>query len=184
MHGLAICETLRGELGRPDVAQRVARAFRPLPERALEGLDRVLEIFVDTRIDYLRQGVAHLGERAGMPEKRAESEAHLRNAEQRRARASALARQLRAENTKFITGCAIDGRAIQRVLALLQEHCKEAYLSINEIQRAWMCIDDTAGMIEEMYAYLYEIYPPKFPQILRELLSEEELAEVDNPALV
>ena len=46
-----------------------------------------------------------------------------------------------------------------------------------------MCIEDTAGMIDEMYAYLYELYPPKFPQILRSLLSEEEMQCVENPAL-
>jgi hypothetical protein len=183
MHGIGICEILRDELKRPDVAERVSRSFRPMPERALEGLDRVLEIFIDTRVAYLRRGIANLGERAGNEAKRAESEAHLQNAERRRARASALIRQVRAENSKFITSCAIDTKGVQRILALLQEHCHEAYLAINEIQRAWMCIDDTAGMIEEMYEYLYEVYPPRFPQILREMLTEDERAALDEPAL-
>jgi hypothetical protein len=184
MHGLAICELLRDELTSPDAVQRISRAFAPLPERALRGLDRVLEIFIDTRVAYLRRGIGRLGDRAGIEERRAESEEHLRNAERLRARASALARQLRAENTKFIKGRRIDARAIGRVLALLQEHCKDAYLAINEIQRAWKSIDDTAGMIEQMYAYLHELYPPLFPRILRDLLSEEEMVLVDDPALV
>ncbi len=146
----------------------MTRDFQPLPPLALRGLDRVLEIIVDTRVAYLRRGIDRLGERAGPEAKRAESEEHLRNAERRRARAAALARQLQAENAKLVASGAPDERAVQRVLALLQEHCKEAYLSINEIQRAWMCIDDTAGMIEEMYEELYELYPPLFPSILRE----------------
>ena len=183
MHGIGIAEILRDELRQPDVADRLSRTFRPLPERALRGLDRVLEIFIDTRVAYLRQGIANLGKRAGSDDKRAESESHLQNAERRRQRASALARQLRAENTKFITSCAIDCRAIQRMLALLQEHCKEAYLAINEIQRAWMCIDDTAGMIDEMYAYLHGLYPPKFPAIMRDLASDDEIARLDAPVL-
>ena len=184
MHGLAITEILREELQSPDVAARVSRDIKPLPERALRGLDRVLEIFVDTRVAYLRRGIAHLGERAGDESARAESESHLQNAERRRQRASALARQLQAENTKFITSCSIDVRAVQRMLALLQEHCKEAYLAINEIQRAWMCIQDTAGMIDEMYAYLQTLYPPKFPAILRDLATDEEMARIDAPELV
>lgn len=183
MHGVAICEILREELRDDAVATRVSRTFRPLPERALEGLDRVLEIIVDTRVEYLRRGIANLGGRAGTPEKRAESEQHLRDAEARRRRASALARQLRAENAKCLSGCDIDPRAVLRLVALLQEHCKEAYLAINQIQRAWMCIDDTAGMIEEMYEYLYELYPPRFPQILRGMLSPEELALAEDPPL-
>jgi hypothetical protein len=183
MHGVAACEILREELAQPEAAGRVTRNFRPLPEQALRGLDRVLEIFVDTRVAWLRSGIDAIGERAGAPAQRAEAEEHLWNAESRRRRASALARQLVAENMKFITSCAIDARAAQRLLALLQEHCKEAYLAINEIQRAWMCIDDTAALLEETYACLYEIYPPKFPAILRDLLTEEELALVEDPPL-
>ncbi len=180
MHGLAICEILRDEL-KSDLTP--SEAFAPLPERALRGLDRVLEIFIDTRVAYVRRGIERLGDRAGSEERRAELEEHLRNAERLRARASALARQLRAENAKLITSRGSGARAIGRMLALLQEHCKNAYLAINEIQRAWMLIDDTAGMIEQMYAYLHELYPPLFPRILRELLSAEEMALVDDPPL-
>ena len=49
--------------------------------------------------------------------------------------------------------------------------------------RVVSCIDDTAGMIEQMYAYLHELYPPLFPRILRELLSAEEMALIDDPPL-
>ncbi len=184
MHALGICEILREEMKDPARAEAAAANMRPLPERALRGLDRVLEIFVDTRVAYLQYGISHLAERAGTSERRAEAEGHLRSAEQRRSRASALARQLVAENAKFSNTCSIDARGLQRMLALLQEHCKEAFLAINEIQRAWMCVDDTAGMIEEMYGYLYDVYPPKFPSILRELLTDEEMRGVEEPELV
>jgi hypothetical protein len=180
MHGLAICEIVRG--GSPPLRDGErgpggeGAGAAPLPERALRGLDRVLEIIVDTRVAYLRRGIEHLGERAGDETQRAAAEAHLRNAEKRRTRASALARTLRAENTK----AASNGHGAHAVggtmLALLQEHCKEAYLSINEIQRAWMQIQDTAGMIEEMYAYLYDLYPPLMPQILHDLDGAHEEA--------
>jgi hypothetical protein len=39
-------------------------------------------------------------------------------------------------------------------------------------------------MLEATYAYLYDVYPPRFPLILRDLLSDEELALVDDPPLV
>jgi hypothetical protein len=183
MHAMAIASALRREAQNDERVEAGLNSLHNLPERALRGLDAVLEIFVDTRIAYLRHGIANLGERAGNEEKRAEAERHLQNAERRRHRASALARQLQAENAKFQQPEKADGRRLRRMLALLEEHCKEAFLAINEIQRAWMCIEDTAGMIDEMYAYLYELYPPKFPQILRSLLSEEELRCIENPAL-
>ncbi len=183
MHGLAICEILRAQLAAGEAGADAMRSFRPLPERALRGLDRVLEVIVDTRVAYLRRGIERLGERAGTPAERAEAEAHLQAAERRRRRASALARQLRAENGKFITNCPVDGRAVARLLALLQEHCREAYLAVNEIQRAWMRIRDTDGMIVEMYEYLYDLYPPLFPQILRDLATEDEVAAIEDPPL-
>ena len=183
MHGLGITEILRDDMKDPERAETAVSNLRPLPERALRGLDRVLEILVDTRVAYLRQGIVNLGARAGTPERREESEEHLRNAEQRRGRASALARQLQAENAKFRKTCTIDARGLQRMLALLQEHCKEAFLAINEIQRAWMCIDDTTGMIDEMYGYLFDVYPPMFPSILRELLTPEEMQRIEQPEL-
>ena len=51
MHAIGITEILRDELKQSEVAARVSRAFGPFPERALEGLDRVLEVFVDTPLD-------------------------------------------------------------------------------------------------------------------------------------
>ena len=61
---------------------------------------------------------------------------------------------------------------------------ERAALALNEIQRAWMCVDDTAAMLEATYAHLYDVYPPRFPEILRELLSGEELALAEEPPLV
>jgi hypothetical protein len=69
------------------------------------------------------------------------------------------------------------------MLALLQEHCKEAFLALNEIQRAWMCIDDTAALLREIYVCLYDMYPPRFPQILRSMLDPGEIAALDAPVL-
>ena len=202
LHALAIAEILRDELrgertlaGQTSAisgaghdataaAKNVSATWRPLPERALRGMDRVLETFVDTRIASMRYGIEQIGDRAGEETQRARAEEHLANAERRRRRASALIRQVYAENTKFITSCSIDARAIGRVLALIQEHCKESYLALNEIQRAWMQIDDTAAMLEATYAFLYDVYPPRFPAILRDLASAEELLLVDDPVLV
>src|SRR5439155_18877049 len=94
MHGVAIAAALRSEAKNPERAEGALKSLQRLPERALRGLDAVLEILVDTRVAYLRQGIVNLGERAGNAQKRAEAEGHLQNAERRRHRASALARQL------------------------------------------------------------------------------------------
>jgi hypothetical protein len=187
MHGLAICEILRDLIPRPPLGLS-AESDSLLHDRALRGLDRVLEVIVDTRVAYLRGGIDRLGERAGDASQRAAAEAHLRNAEKRRARASALARTLRAENARLraatADGAVGTGRPPgatppgDRMLALLHEHCKESYLAINELQRAWMQIQDVAGMIEEMYTYLYDLYPPLMPRILRDIATDADVPTI------
>src|SRR5207248_6117266 len=81
MHGMAIAAALRREAQNRECAEAALKSLHRLPERALRGLDAVLEIFVDTRVAYLRQGIANLGERAGDGAKRGEAEAHLQKAE-------------------------------------------------------------------------------------------------------
>jgi hypothetical protein len=69
------------------------------------------------------------------------------------------------------------------LLEALRDHCRHAFLALDEIQRAWGSIEDQEGMVIEMYDYLYGLYPPLFPRMLCQLASPEELAMVDDPRL-
>jgi hypothetical protein len=74
------------------------------------------------------------------------------------------------------------GETLNRLIRELKGYCREVFVATDHIQRAWGYINDINAMILTMYQHLYEIYPPKFPTMFRELLPEEWKAR-ENPKL-
>lgn len=182
LHGYAIATLLLQAL-RGERVDEVRCSFEPLAERSLVGLERVLEPFVDVRVAYLRAGIERLGERAG--ERVDWAHHHLQRAEKRRRAASDALRRTQQANRQLVehaTPYPFEG--IHALLEAVRDHCREAFLAADEIQRAWGNIADTDGMVVEMYRYLYDLYPPLLPKILRELSTPEELALVEDPPLL
>ena len=55
-------------------------------------------------------------------------------------------------------------------------------MATGHVQRTWAYVRDLDSMIEVMYRYLYEIYPPKFAMIFKKLFRDECKAR-RNPKL-
>lgn len=182
LHGHRIAELLLEELRDDAKAEAACAAFEPLDSTSLLGLERLLELFIDRRVDYLRQGIERLGERAG--DNVSWAQHHLARAEARRNEATAAVQRAHEANGQLVEqGAPHAPDDIAALLVALRDHCREVYLATDEVQRAWGAIADTQGMVIEMYRYLYDLYPPLFPQMLRELASPEELALVEDPPL-
>lgn len=182
LHGHRIADLLLQELRSGERAQQGRSAFQPLAERSLAGLERLLEPFIDIRVAYLRAGLSRLGDRAGEHVDRAHH--HLRRAEERRRAASLALQRTQEANRRLIDGePPYPSETIAALLEALRDHCREVFLATDEIQRTWAGIADTEGMVIEMYRYLYDLYPPLLPQILRELATPEELAVAEEPLL-
>jgi len=182
LHGHQIATLLLRELQRQGRAEDVRSAFRPLEERSLAGLERLLEPFIDIRIDYLCAGIERLGERAG--EHVAWAHHHLERAGERRRRAADAIRHAQEANRRLIESAPpypLD--AIAALLEAVRDHCRQTFLATDQIQRAWGSIADSEALVVEMYRYLYDLYPPLLPQILRDLATPEELALVEEPSL-
>ena len=78
------------------------------------------------------------------------------------------------------------GGTLQRLTAALEgfhAHCREMFLAIDHLQRAWGQLPNLEDMVVSMYRYLYEIYPPKFIQILESTLDEAEAESRGKPTL-
>jgi len=178
LHGHRIAELLLEDLQDPKRAEGAVSMFRPLEERSLAGLARLPELFIDQRIAYLRSGIERLGARAG--EHAGWARSHLDRAEERRREAAEAIARAQAANGRL--GSDPLG-ALRDLLAGLRDHCRDVFLATDEIQRAWGSVADRDGLVIEMYGYLYDLYPPLFPKLLRELAPPEELAMVENPPL-
>jgi hypothetical protein len=182
LHGHRIAEMLLEDLGDAARGEPVQVAFGPLEETSLAGLAQLPELFVGQRVAYLRRGIERLGERAG--EHAGWAHHHLERAEERRREAGEAVGRARAANQRLAS--AVPPYAIEplrELLEALRDHCRHVFLALDEIQRAWGSVADREGLVIEMYGYLYDLYPPLFPQLLRELAAPDELALVQDPPL-
>ena len=55
---------------------------------------------------------------------------------------------------------------IKKSIELIRDYCQAVFMSTEHIQRMWMKVPDTDFMVEKMYEYLYNIYPPLFPVMM------------------
>lgn len=142
------------------------RAWRGLDPRIFVGLARLCEGTIDTRVAYLNFGLKREVEERGFEP--AESFRELDYAHHFRADAAAAAEaagQLYGELAADWRNQELWGKFLER----LRDHCRAMFLSFDHIQRAWSKGGDTGFLVEKMYLYLYDLYPPLFPRILEEV---------------
>jgi Glycosyl hydrolase family 57 len=172
LDGYLIADALRLELGLPG---RAPEPRGPLPFSALEGLRRLPELLVDPRIDYLAFGLERWREERGADP----TPALIELDEARAARHTAVLEIARARD-------ACQGSRIRwrELVTALRDHSGAVFLAFDHIQRAWGK-SDPEFLITAMYRYLYDLFPPRGPQLLNELLGappddEEALATVEG----
>jgi hypothetical protein len=179
LHGYRISELLLGS-SPEDNAFAGTRYVHPGNDM-YAGAERILEFLLDTRFNYLKIGVRNglAGEQkkaASLEIKRGQS--HRTIATEFIHRAAEASRSVQAATTP-------DGKgeALNRLIRELKGYCREVFLATDHVQRTWGYIHDLDSMIEVMYQYLYEIYPPKFAGIFKKLFPSEWKAR-RNPKLL
>ncbi|HEX75264.1 MAG TPA: glycoside hydrolase [Dehalococcoidia bacterium] len=146
------------------------------------GLERILEVIIDTRCSYLTEALVKLSLKSGWEYTEAFEELDLAYHWRREATKFILRAQHHSERLRFATG----GRfttELRHMLFNFREYCRAVFISIDRIQRTWVKAGDVDTVLTAMYEYLYRLYPPKFPAILQSTLSEEELEELKKPKL-
>ncbi|HKX19725.1 MAG TPA: TrkA C-terminal domain-containing protein [bacterium] len=138
-----------------------------LDPRMLVGLGRLPEGLLDTRIAYLRFALERLREERHDYDP-SEAFRQLDYATDFRDKAGRGAEQLldayRALDEDFRNAA-----RWRRVLLEAREHCRNVFLSLDHLQRTWMAAGEVDFLIDAMYRYLYDLYPPRFPEILDEV---------------
>lgn len=148
------------------------KSRRATDPRLFEGVARLCEGLVDTRIAYLTFGLKRqLEERGG---DFSEAFRELDYAGHFREDAMLKAREA-GELYGELEEAGFDGQELwARLLIKLRDHCRAMFLSLDHIQRAWGKGGDTEYLVEKMYLYLYDLYPPLFPRLLEQVGRPEE----------
>jgi hypothetical protein len=176
LHGYRLSELLL-DTSTEDTAFAGTRYVHP-GDDIYRGVERILEFLVDTRLDYLQAGIEE-GGLAGTHKEVALLE--LKRAQSHRVIATEFVHRALEASRSIGSAVPPDGKrdALTRLIREMKGYCREVFVATDHIQRAWGCINDIDAMILTMYQHLYEIYPPKFPAIFKELFPEEWKARED-----
>jgi hypothetical protein len=144
-------------------AGQYPKSPRPVDTSLFEGIGRLCEGIVDTRVTYLTFGLKRQQEERDFDPAEAFRELdyarHFRNDAVVAAQDAA---QAYSELEPLFSDQGLWGRLLER----LREHCRTMFLSLDHIQRAWGKGGDTEFLVEKMYLYLYDLYPPLFPRLM------------------
>ena len=172
LDGYLLCEALLKKIERCPDLFILFRELGPLDSRCLVGLVETLKVFVDNRVDYLRFGLErYMAHRGGdFSEVYRLIEEVTRWKEVAVQKASALYSVNLSENMAVVT-------RMKQLLSLMQEYCQALFMATEYLQKIWGELPDVDFMVDRMYEYLYEIYPPLFPEMVTRIdnMSEEEV---------
>jgi hypothetical protein len=179
MHGYRISELLL-DSSPEDKAFAGTRYVHP-GDATYAGAERILEFLLDTRFGYLKVGIQN--GLAGAEKKAALLE--IKRGQSHRAIATEFVHRAAEASRSIQTATTPDGKgeALNRLIWELKGYCREVFVATDHVQRSWGYMRDIDSMIEVMYRYLYEIYPPKFAVMLKKLFPDEWKAR-RNPKLL
>ncbi|MBI4187426.1 MAG: glycoside hydrolase [Chloroflexi bacterium] len=152
------------------------------PLTCFRGLERLLEVILDTRYGYLIEAIVELA---------AESGEEYRDAFRELGRAA----EWREEARRFILKARLHARSLplpeadkqadelRGLLTNFREYCRAVFISLDHLQRVWGRSNNVERVLLKMYDYLFALYPPLFPSILESTLSEEEIEAATRPVL-
>lgn len=156
LKGYLLCSVLLRRLVEQTPALQ-SRDLKEIDPRNFVGLCETLRVFIDNRVAYLRYGLEELSRERGV-----DSSAAFKlfpEVEKWKKMALDKARELFLIHRRA-------PRDLQRFLILLQEYSLAVYMATDCIQRVWGESGNAEFLVEKMYHYLYDLYPPLFPGMI------------------
>ncbi len=160
LNGFLLCSVLLKQLEDYPWDLIFNRRPKRIDERNLVGLVELLDVFIDGRVNYLKYGLEKLAARTAVDPQGPLSETvdvfRWKNVAVRRARELFILNRTNGD----------ERQRIKKSIELMRGYCQAVFMSTEHIQRIWMKISDTEFIVEKMYEYLYNIYPPSFPGMI------------------
>ncbi len=173
LDGYLLCAALLEKIEQYPAALLFSRAPAPLDPRPIVGLVETLKVFIDNRLDYLRYGMEKYmaGQGGDFSEAYREIEAVNRWKQVAVQKARELHAVNKSENLAFVA-------KMKQIISLVQDYSQAVFMATDHIQRIWGLMPDVEFMVDRMYEYLYEIYPPLFPAMIERIdaMSEKDAA--------
>jgi hypothetical protein len=153
-----------------------------LPSSCFRGLERLLEVVLDTRYGYLSEAIGELAAESGEEYRDAFRELSRALEWREEARRSILKARFHAQRLLSIEATT-QFDELHGLLAGFRDYCRAVFIALDHLQRVWSRSGNADRLLLKMYDYLFKIYPPRFPAILESTLTEEEIKAASHPIL-
>jgi hypothetical protein len=153
-----------------------------MPLSSFRGLERLLEVVLDTRYGYLYQAIVELAASKAEVYKDAFRELSRALEWREEARRSILIARFYASKLPS-SEPRNTSNELRELLTAFRDYCRAVFVSLDHLQRVWSRSRNIEHVLLKMYDYLFELYPPKFPAILESTLSDKEISAIDRPVL-
>jgi hypothetical protein len=163
LKGYLFCTTLLQRMADCPEGFIFKHDLEKIEERNIVGLVRTLEIFINGRINYLQYGMEQYAAEKG--EELTAQYQEIGKALEWKETAVGKAVELYDVNKSELAW----PQKMEKILLAMRDYCQAVFMSTEHLQKIWGNMPDTEFMVEKMYEYLYEIYPPLFPSLLDEL---------------
>ncbi len=160
LKGYLICCELMDKIQNYPPELVLKRKLQIINPKNIAGIAETLKIFIDGRVDYLKYGMEKLAVEKGADLTSAYS--HIEQTFYWKDMAVKKAKKLYAINESDSN----DVDKMYNTLLLLRDYSRAVFMSTEYIQKIWSEVPDVDYMVEKMYEYLYDIYPPRFPSMI------------------
>jgi hypothetical protein len=152
------------------------------PLSCFRGLERLLEVVLDTRYGYLSEAIVELASESSSDFRDAFRELSRAREWREEARLSILKARFHVQRFPL---CEAEMylNELRGLLTEFRDYCRAVFISLDHLQRVWSRSGNTEYLLLKMYDYLFELYPPRFPAILEGTLTEEEIEAANRPSL-
>lgn len=171
LKGFLLCSVLLKQL--EDYPWEIVfnRRLKRLEERNLVGLVELLDVFIDQRVNYLRYGLEKLAAVTSIDLDSISSET------EEVFKWKDVAVQRAVELFELNRSTEEERQRIKKSIELMRGYCQAVFMSTEHIQRIWAKAGNSEFMLEKMYEYLFNVYPPSFPWTISHIdaMGEEEI---------
>lgn len=160
LKGYLICSILLEKMQNYPPELILNRNPQNINPKNIAGIVEILNTFIVGRVDYLKYGMEKLAKEKNMD--LANVYSHLEETFYWKDMAVNNAKELYRVNESNINN--VD--KMYKTLLLVRDYSHAVFMATEYIQRIWSEVHDVEYLVEKMYEYLYDIYPPHFPSML------------------
>ncbi len=165
--GYLLCELLLKQLQKYSGGLCINPELSELDTHYLVGISETLKVFLDSRANYMHYGLDELTKK----EEKDLSEVYtlFKPIAQWKKKALKQTKKMYMISQKDFSYQNKEYSRLRQFLQFLQNYSQAVYMATDYIQKIWGKSQQPEFLVDQMYYYLYDLYPPLFPAMIERI---------------